>query len=344
MKALRRLARWETSLLILLVFQLLALSLLSPRFLDFQRLLQSSSDYVWIGMVAIPLVLVMISGGIDISIGSTISLSSITLGVVYAAGAPIWIAIAAALGIGILAGLINGILILITGAQAIVITLGTLFLYSGIAIGLSGLGGVSAYEGISGLPRAFIDFGNGDFFGIPNQAMVFIAMVVIFSFILHGSLIGRRLRLIGVNPEAARYAGVPVARSMLFAYTVTGLGAAISGTMLTAYFASARPDLGATALLPAVTAVVVGGASIYGGTGTVFGAAVATVVIGLLTQGLRFTGLPNEFVTVLIGLVLVLAAGTRAVSTEVLERLRAQRAKRTTSVGIPDAVVQGENP
>jgi AI-2 transport system permease protein len=344
MKALRRLARWETSLLILLVFQLLALSLLSPRFLDFQRLLQSSSDYVWIGMVAIPLVLVMISGGIDISIGSTISLSSITLGVVYAAGAPIWMAIAAALGIGILAGLINGILILITGAQAIVITLGTLFLYSGIAIGLSGLGGVSAYEGISGLPRAFIDFGNGDFFGIPNQAMVFLGMVVIVSFILHGSLIGRRLRLIGVNPEAARYAGVPVARSMLFAYTVTGLGAAISGTMLTAYFASARPDLGATALLPAVTAVVVGGASIYGGTGTVFGAAVATVVIGLLTQGLRFTGLPNEFVTVLIGLVLVLAAGTRAVSTAILERLRAQRAKRTTSVGVPDAVLQGENP
>jgi AI-2 transport system permease protein len=344
MKALRRLARWETSLVILLVFELLALSLLSPRFLDIQRLLQSSSDYVWIGMVAIPLVLVMISGGIDISIGSTISLSSITLGVVYAAGAPIWIAIAAALGIGILAGLVNGILILITGAQAIVITLGTLFLYSGIAIGLSGLGGVSAYEGISGLPEAFVDFGNGDFFGIPNQAMVFLAMVVIFSFILHGSLIGRRLRLIGVNPEAARYAGVPVARSTLFAYVMTGLGAAISGTMLTAYFASARPDLGATALLPAVTAVVVGGASIYGGTGTVFGAAVATVVIGLLTQGLRFTGLPNEFVTVLIGLVLVMAAATRSISSEVLERLRAQRATRTTSVSISDAVVRGENP
>jgi AI-2 transport system permease protein len=174
--------------------------------------------------------------------------------------------------------------------------------------------------------------------------MVFLAMVVIFSFILHGSLIGRRLRLIGVNPEAARYAGVPVARSTLFAYVMTGLGAAISGTMLTAYFASARPDLGATALLPAVTAVVVGGASIYGGTGTVFGAAVATVVIGLLTQGLRFTGLPNEFVTVLIGLVLVMAAATRSISSEVLERLRAQRATRTTSVSISDAVVRGENP
>lgn len=344
MNVLRRFARWESSLVILLVVELLVLSMLSPKFLDIGRLLQSSSDYVWIGMVAIPLVLVMISGGIDISVGSTISLSSITLGVVYASGAPIGLAIAVALGVGMLAGLVNGVLILITGAQAIVITLGTLFLYSGLAVGLSGLGGVSAYEGISGLPEAFVDFGNGKFFGIPNQAAVFLLMVVIFSFVLHGSLVGRRLRLIGVNPEAARYAGIPVGRTTVFAYVMTGLGAAIAGIMLTAYFASARPDLGATALLPAITAVVVGGASIYGGTGTVFGAAIATVVIGLLTQGLRFTGLPNEFVTVLIGAVLVIAAGTRATSTVVLEYLRAQRAKRMPIEHAADGMVQGENP
>jgi AI-2 transport system permease protein len=342
MNVLRRLARWETSLVILLVVELLALSLLSPKFLDISRLLQSSSDYVWIGMVAIPLVLVMISGGIDISIGSMISLCSITLGVVYAAGAPIWIAIAAALGVGMLAGFVNGLLILITGAQAIVITLGTLFLYAGIAVGLSGLGGVSAYEGISALPDAFVDFGNGDVLGIPNQALVFLVMVAVFSFLLHGSLVGRRLRLIGVNPETARYAGIPVGRTTVFAYVMTGLGAAISGTMLTAYFASARPDLGATALLPAVTAVVVGGVSIYGGTGTVFGAAVATVVIGLLTQGLRFTGLPNEFVIVLIGVVLILAAATRSTSAVLLEHIRAQHAKRTTDTRVAKAVVSGE--
>jgi AI-2 transport system permease protein len=124
---------------------------------------------------------------------------------------------------------------------------------------------------------------------------------------------------------------------------MTGLGAAISGVMLSAYFASARPDLGATALLPAITAVVVGGASIYGGSGTVVGAAIATVFIGLLTQGLRFTGLPNEFVTVLIGAVLVLAAGTRAVSTVVLESIRAQRARRLPLERSPHTVAQSEN-
>jgi AI-2 transport system permease protein len=107
--------------------------------------------------------------------------------------------------------------------------------------------------------------------------------------------------------------------------------------MLSAYFASARPDLGATALLPAVTAVVVGGVSIYGGTGTIIGVFVATIAIGLLTQGLRFAGLSNDVVMVLIGVVLVTAAGLRVISTSAMERIRAKRARgaRTAPAQLP---------
>jgi AI-2 transport system permease protein len=330
MRVFHRFARWETALVFLLIVELIIVNAISPGFLDPGRLLRSASDYVWIGVVAIPLALVMISGGIDISIGSMVSLSSITLGVLFASGVGIWWAVLAALAIGALAGLTNGALIVATGSHPLVITLGTLFLYSGLAVGMSGLGGVSAYEGISGFPDAFIELGNGSLLGIPNQVLVFLLVAVAVGFILHSTPLGRRLRLIGVNEDAARYAGIAVNRSKIIAYVLTGLGSGLAGVMLSSYFASARPDLGSSVLLPAITAVVVGGVSIYGGVGTVAGVALATVVLGILQQGLRFSGLSNDLVTLLIGVVLVLAAASRQVSLVVVERLRVRRSRSAT--------------
>lgn len=336
----RRLARWEVALVVLLAGEVLVLDRLNPGFLDLGRLLASSSDYVWVGIIALPLTLVMIGGGIDISVGSVVSLTSITMGMLWTAGLNIWLAALCGLGVALVAGLVNGGLIVLTDAQPLVITLGTLFLYAGVAVGASGLLGVSAYEGISGLPPTFVQLANGSLLGVPNPLLAFLATALLAGLVLHTTPLGRRTRLIGVNPRAARYAGINVQAVLVSTYALTGLGAGLAGVLLTSYFASARADLGATALLPVVTTVVIGGVSIYGGVGTVAGVAVATFVIGLLQQGLRFAGLSNDLVTVLVGAVLVSAAALRYGATRLVAARRARRVRRVAGVPPPGAAAR----
>lgn len=320
--------RWEGALVLVLVAEIVALGLINPKIIQPDRLMSATADFVWIGIVALPLAIVMITGGIDISIGSMISLTSIVTGITFHATENIWLGMIIGLLAGVLAGLINGIAIIITGVHPMVITLGTQFLFAGLAIGISGLVGVSSFEGISGLPENFVQIGNGTLFGIPNPLLIFLVVAVAFAVILHSTPFGRRARLIGANPRAALYSGLPVRRVLLGSYTLTGLGAGISGIVLTSYLASARADLGISALLPAITLVVIGGVSMYGGEGTMLGVILGTFVIGFLQQGLRMLGMNDSVVTVLTGTVLVGAAALRFGTARIAEIVRNQRVRR----------------
>ncbi|TDN53173.1 autoinducer 2 ABC transporter membrane protein [Buttiauxella sp. JUb87] len=305
---------WEVALLLILVAEILLFGAINPRMLDVNMLLFSTSDFICIGIVALPLTLVIISGGIDISLGSTIGLCAIALGVMLQAGMPISLAVILTLAVGLLCGVFNAALIHYTGISPLVITLGTLYLFGGAALLLSGMAGATGYEGIGGFPDTFTNFANLTLFGLPIPLVMFAVITLLFWLLTHRARFGRHIFLIGQNPRAARYAALPVNGSLYGVYGMVGLASAIAAIVLVSYFGSARSDLGRDLLMPALTAAVLGGANIYGGSGSILGTALAALLVGYLQQGLQMAGVPNQVSSALSGALLIVVVIGRSVS------------------------------
>nr|WP_279630035.1 autoinducer 2 ABC transporter permease LsrD [Rahnella woolbedingensis] len=305
---------WEIALLALLVIEILLFGFANPRMLDANTLLFSTSDFITIGIVALPLTLVIVSGGIDISFGSTIGLCAIALGVLCQAGVPLALAIILTLALGAACGLLNAALILYTGVNPLVITLGTLYLFGGSALLLSGLAGATGFEGIGNFPDAFTNFANRVVLGLPMPLVTFLLATLFFWLLMHRSRTGRNIFLIGQNARVARYGALPVSRTAFALYGMTGLASAVAAILMTSYFGSARSDLGNALLMPAITAVVLGGANIYGGSGSILGTALATLLIGYLQQGLQMVGVSSQISSALSGALLILVVIGRSAS------------------------------
>ena len=313
---------WELALLALLVLEILLFGALNPRMLDINMLLFSTSDFICIGIVALPLTLVIISGGIDISLGSTIGLCAIALGVLMQSGVPMSLAIVLTLALGLACGFLNAALIHYTGISPLVITLGTLYLCGGGALLLSGMAGATGYEGIGGFPDSFTAFANATLLGLPVPLVMFLVITLLFWVLAHRARFGRHLFLLGQNARAARYAALPVNGMLYGVYGLVGLASAIAAVVLVSYFGSARSDLGRDLLMPALTAAVLGGANIYGGSGSVVGTALAALLVGYLQQGLQMVGIPNQVSSALSGALLIVVVIGRSVSLH-RETLRA---------------------
>lgn len=305
---------WELALAALLLIEILAFGVVNPRMLDINVLLFSTSDFICIGIVALPLTMVIVSGGIDISFGSTIGLCAIALGVLFQAGLPMPLAIVITLALGVLCGLINAGLIIYTGINPLVITLGTLYLFGGSALLLSGISGATGYEGIGGFPMAFTDFANLTVLGLPVPLVFFIVCVLLCWLLMHRTHSGRNIFLIGQSNRVTQYSAIPINRTLCALYAMTGLASAIAAVLLVSYFGSARSDLGASFLMPAITAVVLGGANIYGGSGSIIGTAVAVLLVGYLQQGLQMAGVPNQISSALSGALLIVVVVGRSIS------------------------------
>lgn len=338
MKAAAVFRSWEFMLALVLVLELMVLGLINPAFLNIENLLYSTSDFAHVIIAAIGLTLIVMTGGIDISGVSIIGLASIVLGLSFIAGAPIALAVAIALATGVAAGTLNGAVIANTDVNPLIVTLATLFLYAGIATGLPtlldmlgfeayGAGGFEAYqyEGITGLPRSFNWIGNGNIGWVPLPVIIALVLAAIASWLMHRSRFGRYLKLIGVSAAVAHFTGVPIKRTLVTVYAINGFTAAVAGLVLTAYFTSARSDLGSEALLSIITAVVLGGSSIYGGQGSVLGTLLAGFVLGFMRQGLLALGVTSDVVPVIVGGLLVGAVALR-IGTSKLNVKRANRA------------------
>ncbi|EEK78487.1 Ribose ABC transporter, permease protein [Bacillus cereus R309803] len=206
-----------------------------------------------------------------------------------------------------MAGALNGLIIKMTDVEPLVVTLGTMFLYGGIALVISGGAGASGYEGISGLPDIFVQLANGSFIGIPNLLWLLIVLTLICTTLFHRTIYGRHVKLTGANENAAKYTGIKTKKVVIIAYILSGLGGGLGGTFLTAYFGSARADIGSETILPIITAVVLGGTLITGGKGSIFGTVLASIFIGIMQYGLQMTGLTNEQSNVVIGIILILS-------------------------------------
>lgn len=311
MKSIHWLFRWEGALLLLLCMEFTVFSLLNADFFNIGNLLFSINDFIFITIAAIPMTFVIITGGIDVSVGAVMGLTSILIGVLWINGASIVIAVMIALVISILAGFFNGLIIQMTSVEPLVVTLGTMFLYSGIALVISGGSKATGYEGINGLPDSYVQFANGIFLGIPNLFWLLLIMTVLFSILLRYTKYGRYVILTGMNEKAAKYSGIQTKRIVILAYMLSGLGGGLGGIFLTAYFGSARADLGNEAILPVITAVVLGGALITGGKGSIVGTVLASIVIGIMQYGLQMTGLTNEQSNVVIGVILIFSVMVR---------------------------------
>lgn len=300
---MKRLLRWEWLLVALIVVMAAVNTQLSPFFLEPRNLLRASSDFIEIGIMMLPMVFIIITGNIDLSVASILGLSASLLGFLHNAGWNIWAAAAVALAVGALCGLLNGLLIARLGLPSLVVTLGTFSFYRGLAYALLG------DEAARGYPAAFTWLGQGRLPGtrVPVALVLFVVLVVVFALVLHRTRFGRYLYAIGNNEDASRYAGTPVRRIKIGIYTLSGFMAALAGLILAARFGSTRPDIGTGLELSVITVTVLGGVAISGGTGTMLGAVLALLLIAVTRFGMGLLNLQGQVQDIVIGLLLILS-------------------------------------
>ena len=298
-----RFQRWEWLLVALIVLVVVLNSQLSPFFLDARNLSRTSSDFMEMGLMMLPMVFIIITGGIDLSVASNLGMSAAFMGVLFMAGVPIWLAALAGLLLGSLGGLLNGVLIAKVKLPALVVTLGTFAFYRGVAYVLLG------DQAARGYPPAFTYIGQGKLPGtlIPFSVALFVVLAIVFGLVLHKTTFGRRLYAIGNNEKAANYSGVPVDRIKIIIYTLSGFMAGLAALVLAARFGSTRPDIGNGLELAVITAVVLGGVDINGGIGTMVGAVLSLLLIGLLRFGMGLLNIQGQVQGMVIGLLLILS-------------------------------------
>jgi rhamnose transport system permease protein len=298
---LSRFQRWEWILVGLIIIVVVLNTRLSPYFLNAINLSRTSSDFMELGLMMLPMVFIIITGNIDLSVASNMGMSASFMGVLHNLGVNIWVAALAGLLLGTLGGLLNGYLVARIKLPALVVTLGTYAFYRGIAYGFLGDQAARDY------PPGFTYLGQGRVPGtlIPFSVVLFLVMAVIFGLVLHRTTFGRYLYAIGNNENATIYSGVPVARIKLILFTVSGFMAALAGLILAARFGSTRPDIGSGLELSVITAAVLGGVDINGGTGTMVGAALSLLLIGLMRFGMSLLNIQGQVQGVAIGLMLI---------------------------------------
>lgn len=235
-----------------------------------------------IGLLALALTPVILTGGIDLSVGSLLGLSAIMFGKLWHdAGMSVGAAAACALGIGSLGGGLNALLITTLRIPPLIVTLGTYSLFRGLAEAITH--GAVTY---TDFPASFLFLGQERWMGLPAQAWLFIAVAVVIWLLVHRMTFGRSFRAIGFAPEGTRYAGIPVERRLAMVYVLAGIVAALAAIIYTARLGQAKADAGTGYELFAITAVVLGGTSIFGGIGSVVGTLLGVAAIAVLKNGL----------------------------------------------------------
>jgi len=306
----------EWVLLVVLIVECGVFSVTGNNFLSASNAFEITRLSVEVGLLALALTPIIITGGIDLSVGSMMGLAAVVMGGLWRdAHLPLAMAIGAALMVGLLGGALNAVMITRLKFPPLIVTLGTFSLFRGVAEGLT-----RGIENYSGFPARFLFLGQGYAGGIvPTQLFVLLAAIAGFAWWLHRTGYGRSLYAIGYSAEGARYAGIPVARRLGFVYVLSGLAASLAAVIYVAHLGQAKSDAGTGYELMAITAVVLGGASIFGGRGTILGTMLGLFGIVILQNGLRLSAQPAELAGILTGVLLV--------ATILLDRLMSDKLK-----------------
>lgn len=295
-----RLLSWEFFLLLITAAVFVINSLASPYFLDPWNLSDATFNFVEKAIVALPVAMLIISREIDLSIASIIALASVAMGFVAQTGAGSPQIMLAGLGVGLLCGLINGLLVTRFQIPSIVVTIGTMSLFRGISYILLGDTVMKDY------PQDFAYFGQGYVYAMFSfEFVLFLVLALVFYGLLHKTNFGRRTYAIGNNPMAAFYSGINVARHRLILFVLVGLVCGLAAVLLTSRLGSTRPTIALGWELSIITMVVLGGVNIMGGSGTIAGVFIAVFLMGLVTFGLGLINVPGIVMSIIIGGMLI---------------------------------------
>lgn len=310
----------ETSILLVLLLVVAAATATTPAFLfsstGWRDLLLTPSILV---LLAVGQALVILTRNVDLSVGSVVALTAYLTGRLFIdlPGIPLLLVVLAGLAAGAVLGLVNGLLVTLAKVPALVITLGTLYVYRGAVLTWAGSDRVNAGD----LPDGFLDLGTRSVLGLPVLFLVAVAVLAVVGYFLHSHRSGRELYAIGSDPDAAELYGLPVRRRVLSAFVLSGALAGLAGVLYTARYGTVSSGAGTGLELEAVAAVVIGGVAIFGGSGTVWGAALGAVLLVTIDRALPILGIPDFWQRAVVGALII--------GSIVLDRvLAARRARR----------------
>ncbi len=300
MRRLQLLLKQESILLLLLLALCGIMSLPSDKFLTLYNLFEITRYFVEIGLIALPMTLIIITGGIDLSVGSIVGLSVVVFGKMWRlSGESILAAWLLTLLLGMCCGWFNGILIAKVKVPPLIVTLATLAIYRGFALG------ISHAEPIHGYQESFYFWGQGYVGPFPTQFLIFVVLAVLFAFGLAKTYWGRYIYAIGNNEPAVIYSGVNVQRIKLAIYLLSGLLSSLAAIIFVSRVSTAKADAGFGYELDTIAAVVLGGTSIFGGRGSILGTIIGLVLITTLRNGLALARFSYEFQSVFVGVLLI---------------------------------------
>ncbi|MCO4319376.1 ABC transporter permease [Phyllobacterium sp. 21LDTY02-6] len=296
----RLLGSWEMLLLGVAILIFIANAFASPYFLNAWNLSDATFNFTEKALVAFAMALLIIAGEIDLSVAAIIALASTAMGAAAQAGVGSFGLVMIGIGVGLGCGIVNGTLVSVLRLPSIVVTIGTMSLFRGIAYIVLG---DKAY---GGYPDSFAYFGQGYVFWVISfEFALFVVFAIGFAILLHATNFGRRIYAIGNNEFAARFSGIRVERIKFILFLLTGLMSGIAAICLTSRLGSTRPSIAQGWELEIVTMVVLGGISILGGSGRIGGVVIAAFVMGLVTFGLGLLNVPGIVMSIFIGLLLI---------------------------------------
>ena len=289
----------ELVLLALLAALLVVARRLEPDFVTLEAQIDSSTRMWGLALVAVPLTLIIIAGGIDLSVGGTMALSGVVMGMAFQAGWGVWPSVCAAMAVGMAAGALNGAFVAFLRVHPLIVTLATMSAYRGVAEGLPG------GSTVSGFGECFTGPGQGTLVGILIPGVIFIVLGVVAAVVLWRTAVGRELYVIGHNERVARFSGVGVGWIKLALYTISGLMASTAAVLFVARRNTAKVDIATGIELDAITAVVLGGTSIFGGRGRIVGTVLGVLLIHEAREFVSWHWNRDELTYIVVGGLLI---------------------------------------
>jgi rhamnose transport system permease protein len=324
---------WELILAILLVLAIAGGRILSSDFLTTANWTNLLANFVEIAFLALPLTLIVITKEIDLSVASVLGLASSLLGFLWQAGWPMPLVLLVCLLTGALAGLLNGFLIVQFRLPSLAVTIGTLTLFRGFSFVLLG------DRAIADFPPEYCNIGFGTVGFLPIPFLLFLALAIATAIVVHATPFGRTLFAIGGNQTAAHFSGVRTQRTKLILFAVSGVVSALAGIVFTFRFMSSRADNGTGFELSALAAVFLGGVSVVGGKGTVFGTFLSLLLIAVINNALTLVDVSNEILTIVTGSLLISSIVLPNLLSQVRERFR-PRHSTVASAAVAQSVPQ----
>ena len=295
------LASWETAVLAVLALTVLVAGMLVDGFATQRNAGFLLLDVIAIGLLALPLTLIIITGEIDLSIASALGLCSATMGWLWLEGLPLETIIPLCIALGAVLGVVNGLFVTVLGLPSLAVTIGTLALYRGLAFVVLG------DQAVADFPTSFKSLATAKIAGtgIPYSVLPLVVLAIVFAILLHFTPFGRSLYVIGYNREAAAFSGIPVLRTKFLLFVASGAMAGFAGVFWTLRFGSARGDNATGLELAVVAAVLLGGVSIFGGKGALHGVLAGVLLMGALRNALQLANVSADVLSMVTGLLLI---------------------------------------